>query len=150
MKHRNRLSRTQRRLLYVATLALAGTGWLWLSVHWLAWPAASRAAMEGLPSAWEPWLMKVHGAALMLMIFLAGRLSATHVMRGWRLHWRMGDGVALLVGLALLTLTGYSLYYLVPEAWRDADGLLHAAIGTLWTAVLVFHRRPPPGRQPGR
>ncbi|HEX5354703.1 MAG TPA: hypothetical protein VFW93_00700 [Aquabacterium sp.] len=146
MKHRNRISRAQRRTLYAATALLALTGLMWLSVHQLAWPAMSRASMEGLPSPWEPWLMKLHGAAMMVMLFLTGRISATHVMRGWRLKWRVADGVGLLVGLAALTLTGYSLYYLVPDDWRDANGWLHAAIGVLWVVTLLVHRRTPPGR----
>lgn len=146
MKHRNRISRAQRRWLYAATVVLLLTGLTWLSVHQFAWPAMSRASMEGLPSPWEPWLMKAHGAAMMVMLFLTGRISATHVMRGWRLNWRVRDGVSLLVGLALLALSGYSLYYLIPDSWRDANGWLHAAIGIAWAAVLYYHRRPVPGR----
>lgn len=146
MKHRNRLSRAQRRWLYAATGALLFSGLLWLSVHQLAWPAVSRASMEGLPSPWEPWLLKVHGAAMMVMLFMTGRISATHVMKGWRLHWRVRDGVALLAGLALLALSGYSLYYLIPDIWRDANGWVHAGIGTAWVALLLFHRRKAPGR----
>jgi hypothetical protein len=147
MKHRNRLSSTQRRLLYASTWLLVASGLLWLSVHQWAWPAMSRPAMEGLPSPWEPWLMKLHGAAMMLMLFLVGRLSATHVMRGWRLHRHRMSGLAMLAGMALLTLTGYGLYYLVPDDWRDATGWAHAAIGAAWGLVLWVHRRHdyPPG-----
>lgn len=146
MKQRNRLSRAQRRLLYASTAALVLTGLMWLSVHQLAWPVMSRASMEGLPSPWEPWLMKLHGAAMMVMLFMIGRISSTHVMRGLRLHWRVRDGIGLLVGAALLALTGYSLYYLIPDDWRDANGWVHAAIGIGWTATLLWHRRRPPGR----
>ncbi|MBI3382367.1 MAG: hypothetical protein HY019_10220 [Aquabacterium sp.] len=146
MKQRNRLSRAQRRLLYASTAALVLTGLMWLSVHQLAWPVMSRASMEGLPSPWEPWLMKLHGAAMMVMLFMIGRISSTHVMRGLRLHWRVRDGLGLLVGAALLALTGYSLYYLIPDDWRDANGWVHAAIGIVWTVTLLWHRRRPPGR----
>lgn len=146
MKQRNRLSRAQRRTLYASAAALVLTGVMWLSVHQLAWPAMSRASMEGLPSPWEPWLMKLHGAAMMVMLFMIGRISSTHVMRGLRLHWRVRDGIGLLVGAGLLALTGYSLYYLIPDDWRDANGWVHAAIGILWTVTLLWHRRRPPGR----
>lgn len=141
MKHRNRISLAQRRTLYLCLAVLLLTGVAWLSVHHLAWPVASRAAMEGLPSPWEPWLMRVHGAAMMLMLFLIGRLSATHVMRGWRLRLRRKGGIAMLTGLALMALTGYSLYYLIPADWRDANGWIHAAIGLAWTLGLLVHRR---------
>jgi hypothetical protein len=141
MKHRNRISLPQRRMLYACTAVLLLSGLMWLSVHHLAWPSASRAATEGLPSPWEPWLMRVHGAAMMLMLFLVGRLSATHVMRGWRLHVRRKGGVAMLTGLALMALTGYSLYYLIPDDWRDVDGWVHAAVGVAWVLGLLLHRR---------
>lgn len=142
MKHRNRISRWQKRTLYISVSMLALSGLLWLSTHHFAWPAIARASMEGLPSPWEPWLMRLHGAAMMVMLFLIGRLSATHVMRGWRLPaTRKRGGLGLLIGMALLTLTGYSLYYLVPDDWRDVVGWVHASIGLIWTLVLVVHRR---------
>ena len=141
MKHRNRISSAQRRLLYGCTAALLLSGLAWLSVHHLGWPQASRASMEGLPSPWEPWLMRVHGASMMLMLFLIGRLSATHVMRGWRLHLRRRGGLAMLAALSLLAVSGYSLYYLIPDDWRDANGWLHAAMGLAWVVALWWHRR---------
>jgi hypothetical protein len=146
--HRNRIPHVSRRLLYACTLVLAASGLLWLSVHHWAWPTASRAAMEGLPSPWEPWLMKAHGAAMMLMLFVVGRVSSTHVMRGWRLppgpHRRLAGGVALLVAMGLLALSGYGLYYLVPDDWRDGLGWVHAGIGGLWVLTLLVHRRLAP------
>lgn len=131
----------QRRMLDASVWALVASGLLWLSVHQWAWPDMARASMEGLPSPWEPWLMKLHGAALLVMLFLAGRVSATHVVRGWRQHQGRRSGVAMLLGLALLTLSGYALYYLMPEDRRDAMGWLHAGVGAVWALGLLWHRR---------
>jgi hypothetical protein len=139
--HRNTMPPWQRRLLDGSVLALTVSGLLWLSVHQWAWPAMARPPMEGLPSPWEPWLMKFHGAAVMAMLFVAGRLSAIHVVRGWRLGLARRSGVLMLAGLALLTLSGYALYYLVPEDWRDPTGWLHTALGVAWAAGLLWHRR---------
>jgi hypothetical protein len=130
--HRNTMSPWQRRLLDAGIAVLTLTGLLWLAVHQWGWPAVARAPIEGLPSPWEPWLMKLHGAAVMLIIFVSGRLSATHVLRGWRLGLARRSGVFMLIGLALLTLSGYALYYLVPEDWRDPTGWVHTAVGALW------------------
>lgn len=141
MTHRNRISARQLAALYLSTAALVVSGLLWLSVHHLAWPIVSHASLEGLPSPWEPWLMKVHGAAMMLMLFMVGRLSGTHVMKGWRQHWRVAEGLGLLVGVVLLALTGYSLYYLIPDNWRDANGWFHGVMGLIWGATLIVHRR---------
>jgi hypothetical protein len=138
---RNTMPRWQRRLLDGTVWLLTASGLLWLSVHQWGWPTMARAQMEGLPSPWEPWLMKLHGAAVIAMLFVAGRVSATHVMRGWRLHRGRRSGLVMLLGLALLTLTGYALYYLVPEDWRDPTGWVHTGVGAAWALGLLWHRR---------
>ncbi len=152
MNPRNTLSPWQRRGIHACVLILLFTGLMWLSVQQLAWPAMAQSSMEGLPSPWLPWLMRVHGAAMMAVLFMVGRLSATHVMRGWRLHLRRRSGLTMLTLSALLALSGYALYYLVPEDWRPGWGWAHAAIGTLWALTLWVHRRqaPPSSRMSSR
>ncbi|MEN9451438.1 MAG: hypothetical protein RLZZ369_497 [Pseudomonadota bacterium] len=130
-----------RRTIYVLMAALLLSGCLWLSVHFLAWPQMAQASMEGLPSPWESPLMKLHGGAMLGLVFLVGRLSGTHVLLGWRIKQRVWDGMALLVLLGILALSGYALYYWIPEAWRDALGLLHGGVGTLTVLGLWYHRR---------
>jgi len=142
----NPIQRWQRVGVYASVVLLLLSGALWLGVHFLGWPASSRPAMEGLPSPWEPILMKVHGAATMAALFFIGGLAATHVVRGWRLRERRASGVTLLALAAALTLTGYALYYLLPENWRDATGWLHGGLGLLWAALVWAHRRRPGAR----
>ena len=48
---------------------------------------------------------------------------------------------SLFVLLGILALSGYALYYWIPEAWRDALGLLHGGVGTLTVLGLWYHRR---------
>jgi hypothetical protein len=50
-------------------------------------------------------------------------------------------GIVIIAALLLLALSGYGLYYLVPDAWRDGVGLVHAAIGVLCGVLLLWHRR---------
>lgn len=138
---RHALRRWLRWLIHALMLALLVSGGLWLSVHFLAWPAASRASMEGLPSPWEAPLMKLHGAAMLSMVFVVGRLSGTHVLLGWRIKKRVWDGVALLVLLGALAVSGYVLYYWVPDDWRDGLGLVHGVGGALAGLALWYHRR---------
>ena len=137
----NPVARWQRRVAYGAGTVLLASGLAWLTVHYLHWPAASLPAMEGLPSPWEPWLMRAHGAAVMVALFVVGAMSSTHVVRGWRLHRRVPSGVALLSLLALLTLSAYGLYYVVSDAGREALGLAHAAVGLAMVLTLLWHRR---------
>jgi hypothetical protein len=131
----------QRRAGYVVLLALLLSGLTWLAVHFLHWPAASRSAMEGLPSPWEAGLMRVHGAAAMVALFVFGALTSTHVIRGWRMKRRLPSGMVVLGCAVLLVLSAYGLYYLVPDDWRDGLGLLHAGTGISVTLALLWHRR---------
>ena len=140
---RNVMPRWQRRLLFVCLALLVSTGGVWLTVHYLAWPTMAQAQLEGMPSPWEHWLMQLHGAGVFVMLFLAGRVSAIHVKRGWRLKRHRITGVMMLSTLALLALSGYALFYLVSDEWRDGLGLMHAAIGLLCASVLLWHRRFP-------
>jgi hypothetical protein len=143
MRHRQRnvMPRWQRGLLFACFGWLTLSGGLWLAVHFLAWPAMARAAMEGLPSPWEHPLMQLHGLGVFLMLFMAGRVSVLHVKRGWRLQRHRLSGGATVVALFLLVLSGYALFYLIPDDWRDQLGLLHAAVGFVCVAVLWWHRR---------
>jgi hypothetical protein len=141
---RNTMPPGQARLVLTLALLLAASGAMWLCVHWLHWPAAAQAAMAGLPSPWEAGLMRLHGGAMMLMLIVAGRVSATHAQRGWRVGQRRRGGVWMLLSLALLALTGYALFYWVPEDLRDQVGLVHGGLGLVWAFSLLWHRRPVP------
>jgi hypothetical protein len=141
---RNTMPRRQVRALLVVWAALLVSGGGWMVVHWLQWPQAALPAMAGLPSPWEAPLMRLHGGAMMLMLLLAGRVSATHAPRGWRLHLRRRGGVWMLACLGTLALSGYLLFYWVPEDWRDPVGLAHGAMGLVWSISLMWHRRRQP------
>ncbi len=138
---RNTMPRSQVRLVLGLMAALVASGGLWMVVHWLHWPAASLPQMEGLPSPWEAGLMRLHGGAMMLMLILAGRISATHAQRGWRLNLRRRGGLWMLLALGALAISGYALFYWVPEDLRDTVGGIHGALGSLWAVSLLWHRR---------
>jgi len=138
---RNTMPRWQRLAIFGVTATLVATGGLWMAVHWLHWPAIAQPAMEGLPSPWEAGLMRLHGGAMMLMLILGGRLTATHAQRGWRLRLRRQGGLWMMLGLLALACSGYLLFYWVPEDWRDPVGLVHGAFGAVWALSLLWHRR---------
>jgi hypothetical protein len=147
--HRNTMPHGQARALLALAAVLVGSGGLWMLVHWLHWPASAQAAMAGLPSPWEAGLMRVHGGAMMLMLIMAGRVSATHAQRGWRLRQRRRGGLWMLLSLLALALTGYALFYWVPEDLRDAVGLTHGGLGLVWALSLLWHRRRQPAQVAG-
>lgn len=138
---RHALRKWLRWTIHALMLTLLLSGGLWLCVHFLAWPVVAQASMEGLPSPWEAPLMKLHGGAMLGMVFIVGRLSGTHVLLGWRIKRRVWDGVALLVLIGGLALSGYALYYWVPDAWRDALGLVHGLTGLVAATGLWYHGR---------
>jgi peptidoglycan/LPS O-acetylase OafA/YrhL len=100
-----------------------------------------------LPHPLDPWLMRLHGLATMAALFAFGVLAAGHVPHGWRLtaarrgrmQRRLGLGLLVLGGL--LVISGYLLYYFIPEWARPATGWLHSALGVLMAGLLVWHRR---------
>ena len=142
----HRLVAWQRRVLYLAGLALLATGAAWLLIHY------SRAP-DALPSPAEPWLMRAHGLGAFAALFVLGALAASHLSRGWRLAERRGwhgqrrTGLVLCGLGAALVLTGYLLYYFAPEDLRPALGWIHGGLGVAMAVLIVAHRR---GGEPQR
>ncbi len=136
----HRLAAWQRRSLCGAAAALFATGAAWLAVHY------TRSA-DALPSPAEPWLIRAHGLAAFVALFVLGALAASHVPRGWRLAERRGwpaqrrTGVVLCGLGAAVVLTGYLLYYFAPDNIRPALGWLHAGLGAAMALLVIAHRR---------
>lgn len=131
----------QRVALYGAVNVLLLTGVLWLGVHYTIGAGAGE-----LPQPAEAWLMRLHGLAGFLALFVFGVLAAAHIPHGWRAtrhpHARgqRGSGIALCVLGACLALSAWLLYYFAPEYIRPTLGWLHAAAGLAMGVVLSIHR----------
>lgn len=120
----NRLPALQRCLLYGALLVLLTSG--------VAWEALS-------PGPWAGLLMKIHGAAAMLVLVLAGMLIAQHIPAGWASLKNRSSGVLLLIGLGWLVLSGYLLYYAGSDALRFFASQSHLWVGVAATVVVALH-----------
>jgi hypothetical protein len=131
----NALARWQRITIVAMALNLLASGLVWLPFHYL-WGAGSANA---LPHPLEVWLMRWHGLAAVAGFYAAGIVSAGHVARGWRLRWRRSSGLAVCILGGALALSGYALWYFVPEALHAAVGLAHAAAGAVAFAVGWAH-----------
>jgi hypothetical protein len=138
----NALPPWQRRTIVTAAVCLLVSGLAWIPVHYL-WGAGS----GGLPHPSEVWLMRWHGLSAVVGFFAGGLVAAGHVARGWRLAWRRATGGSLCVLGSLLALSGYALWYLLPESWHPAAGWMHAAVGVVAFALGALHvrRRALPG-----
>lgn len=128
-----RLKPLQRRLLYgvVALLFLSGAAW----TYWNQL-VPSRGDFEISAKAWA---MKIHGAAAMAILVLVGMLLAGHVRFAWRARRNRGNGSLFLSAFAVLTVTGYGLYYAGSEILRAWMSWVHLAVGLALPFLLIVH-----------
>ncbi|MBS0613994.1 MAG: hypothetical protein JSS24_12535 [Proteobacteria bacterium] len=131
-----RLRRRYRRWIYVIGLGLWGSGVAWMIAHHLLKAAGSDPL---LPAASEPWWLRVHGATAMAFLVTLGSLFPVHVRQGWHAHLNRASGVTLLTTCAVLTVTGYGLYYLSGDAWRAKTSIIHQVVGVAAVAALLVH-----------
>ncbi len=138
--HAHRLVRWQRLALYATGAALLLTGTAWLLLHY------SLSAGD-MPHPLEAWSLRLHGLAAFAGLFMLGVLAAAHIPQGWRLSHRRrwagqrSSGMLLCVVGAVLSLTGYLLYYFASEAVRPALGWAHAFVGITMGLLIASHRR---------
>lgn len=147
MRHhrpRLKLSPWLKRWIYTSALLLLLSGGAWLWLHY--GPGSSADDLEGLPSPWEPWAMRLHGLASFAALLGLGAVAGQHIPPGWRMtreHSRAAQRKTglILSGLAACTvLTAYGLYYLVPESLHAGFGLFHTGLGLLILAAWHWHR----------
>lgn len=130
-----RLSRRHEWWVYLASgiIFLSGAGWA--GVRFLVSLPNEFGARETLQS----WLLKIHGAAAMAVLFILGTLVPLHIKLAWRARRNLGTGLLLGGVLVFLTLTGYGLYYAGGEELRAWTSAAHLWIGFLFAPALVFH-----------
>ena len=124
----------------IAIYSILGAAWVtgfgWLILHRFL----RRPGEFGLvPHPLEPWAQRLHGASAFTALWLAGVLWTAHVVPAWRRKTRPPSGIAVLVVLVTLALTGYLLYYVANEDVRGGIALAHWAIGLAGPAPLIVH-----------
>jgi hypothetical protein len=134
LQHPLRLGRFRRRSLYLLFAVLVASGAVWLWLH-------QGRADDSLPSPLEPWLMKLHGAAAMLTIYLAGTMLHGHMLNGWHRHRNRASGGMAAGMLLLLVVSGYGLYYFNGDALRGLTEWLHWIVGFAAPLLLGWHIR---------
>lgn len=131
-----RPTRKIRRTLYLIGIAVWVTGVL----YWTFDKYMLRRSDAGLSeNPLQVWWLRLHAATAMGAVWVFGYLCAIHVQRNWTGGVRRNSG-ALLVGVfALLTLTGYLIYYV--EADRPLATLLqaHWLLGLFAPLAFLLH-----------
>ena len=128
----------RRRLgVYIVGLGVWGTGAAWLAYHYfLKTPGAFGPETNPL----EPWWLKAHGLFAFGALWLFGLIWGVHVLNGWRSTMRRWSGSMLVALLIALIATGYLLYYVGDDHWREIVSLIHWIIGLGGPAAFLWHR----------
>lgn len=129
------LPRWLRWTLYLTTAVLFVTGVLWLAVHF----GLKQGGANDLPHPAEPWILRAHGLAMMVGLFVYGSLLRAHMVNAWKLRRNRNTGLLVVTVLAVLTITGYMLYYVGGETTRPIISIVHWAIGLVIGGLLPFH-----------
>ena len=128
-----RLKRLQRYFLYavLALVFLSGVAWAYWN-YFVASPGDFEMSAKA-------WAMKVHGGAAMAVLVLIGMLLNVHVRFAWRARRNRANGSVFLSAFAVLTITGYGLYYAGGERLRAWTSWIHLAIGLVLPILLLIH-----------
>jgi hypothetical protein len=130
-----RLSGRHQVWIYSGTVLLYATGAVWAWLHYLH----TGRDEFGSRSAAEPWMMKLHGAGAMILLIVLGTLIPGHIRFAWHARRNRPNGVALVLFLAFLFVSGYGLYYFGDERLRSWTSWLHLVIGLALPAMIFLH-----------
>ena len=131
-----KLGRRHKIWLYSTLIVVFLTGVAWAGLHYFV---RREGEFGPVIHPLEPWSLKLHGAAAMLILIVLGTLVPLHVRGAWLQKRNRVSGGGLFVFFGLLTLTGYGLYYFGGETLRAWTSWLHLGLGVLLPAVLVLH-----------
>lgn len=132
-----RIGAAYRRTVNVIAAGVWATGVLWLVFHYFL---RAPGAFGPEPHPLETWWLRLHGAFAFGVIWTLGLLSANHLLNGWASRRRRGSGTTLLAVAALLSLSGYLLYYAGGDLVRPAVAVLHWSVGLAAPLAFVWHR----------
>jgi cation transport ATPase len=127
-----RLKRGQKYFLYAVLALLFLSGLAWGYWNYLGSPGDFEASAK-------TWAMKIHGAAAMVILVLIGMLLSVHVRFAWRAHRNRANGSVFLSAFAILTITGYGLYYAGGERLRAWTSWIHLGVGLALPILLLIH-----------
>lgn len=129
------LSSWQKKMLYGAAAFLWLTGIVWL---YFKYGVKHEDEFGIQTSPWQNVSLKLHGAGAILFLIIFGAILF-HIPPGWRNKSQRSTGVFLLSVCIVLILTGWGLYYLGNENWRNISSLVHCILGTILPLMIFFH-----------
>jgi hypothetical protein len=131
------MPRGRRFTLYAVALSVWGSGCVWLLLHYFT-HSVDRLGFE-TPHPAEKWVLIAHAFASFYAMWWFGVLWTGHIKRGWNSRIRRGTGGTLFGFWLWLAVTGYALYYVVSDTWRDRTSILHWTVGLIALGAFLVH-----------
>lgn len=133
------VGRRQRWALYAVIVLL----WVSAGVWWLLagerLPATLGVAAEAAAELWRPRLLALHGLAAYLFLVVCGSFVPHHIRRALAARANRTSGLLTVAAVAVVAASGWGLYYLGDEAWREAARLVHDSLGFVLPLGLLLH-----------
>jgi hypothetical protein len=133
-----KLSKWQIRSLCISGSVLFLSGVCWLLLHNFGQVQGDFGPQA---SPWEPWMLRLHGAAVIAALMSLGTLTLVHIWRGWLYRRQRTSGLSLSVGMGLLIISGYLLYYVSDDGVRGWTSTIHWVIGVVALPLFIVHHR---------
>jgi hypothetical protein len=131
------LSRRHKAVLYASTLLVFASGVAWWILDHYAVREDEFGGIAKHPA--ETWMLKIHGAAAMVILVVLGTLIPIHVKRGWEAGKNLPSGTGTLLFFGILTVTGYGLYYVGDESLRGFTSNIHFWGGVVLPLIVGYH-----------
>lgn len=125
------MNRAEAWSVHASMLLVGGTGLIYAWMRYLAIPSDPYAVVN---HPWQPALQHLHIWVAPLLVFGAGLIWKRHIWEHFRAGVRSGrkSGLALLVSLAPMVLSGYLIQTAVSPSWRTAWVVVHLITSALW------------------
>lgn len=120
--------------LVFGTLWFSGCAWLVLDEFF-----ETKGQFGVMPHPWEPTILLAHGIVAILAMYLLGWVTARHVLRWWTGRLRRLSGGVLATLFALLSISGFALFFVSDDRWQRLAAVTHDALGIAVTVFALQH-----------
>jgi undecaprenyl pyrophosphate phosphatase UppP len=133
------VSRFERWAVWSTSIATFVTGVVYV---WMKYLLVSADPLAVVNHPWQPLVLKLHILVSPLLVFSIGLVALRHVWRHVQSGMRDGrrTGMATLVALGPMILTGYLIQAVTDEGLLRAMALSHIGLGLLYGGVLLLHQ----------